>query len=165
MWWVRRTLTIRFSKERSFFLFSCAGFFKRSIRRNRQYACKNSTLGNCPVDKTHRNQCRSCRLQRCLDCGMNKEAVQHERGPRNSTIRKQMALLLKESQDFLHAYHYQSMSKVIRSKNFISIKPRWSSRFSYLSSINMKQQQKFYSMQSIGLKRFQHLFRCQMTIK
>jgi len=55
---------------------------------------------------------------------MNKEAVQHERGPRNSTIRKQMALLLKESQDFLHAYHYQSMSKVIRSKNFISIKPR-----------------------------------------
>lgn len=28
---------------------------------------------------------------------MNKEAVQHERGPRNSTIRRQMALYMKES--------------------------------------------------------------------
>jgi hypothetical protein len=40
-------------------------------------------------------------------------AVQHERGPRNSTIRKQMALLLKESNDLIHAYHvhrYQPMS-------------------------------------------------------
>jgi hypothetical protein len=51
----------------------CAGFFKRSIRRNRQYICKNHGLGNCPVDKTHRNQCRSCRLRRCLETGMNKE--------------------------------------------------------------------------------------------
>ncbi|UJR36923.1 hypothetical protein I4U23_029635 [Adineta vaga] len=91
----------------------CAGFFKRSIRRNRQYVCKNHGLGNCPVDKTHRNQCRSCRLTRCLEAGMNKEAVQHERGPRNSTIRKQMALLLRESNDIINAYHlhrYQSIS-------------------------------------------------------
>ncbi|CAF2549586.1 unnamed protein product [Rotaria sp. Silwood2] len=91
----------------------CAGFFKRSIRRNRQYTCKNHGLGNCPVDKTHRNQCRSCRLRRCLESGMNKEAVQHERGPRNSTIKKQMALLIKESNDLINAYNfhrYQSMS-------------------------------------------------------
>ncbi|CAF1352585.1 unnamed protein product [Adineta steineri] len=85
----------------------CAGFFKRSIRRNRQYVCKNHGLGNCPVDKTHRNQCRSCRLTRCIEAGMNKEAVQHERGPRNSTIRRQMALLLKESSDLISAYHQQ----------------------------------------------------------
>ncbi|CAF4541229.1 unnamed protein product, partial [Didymodactylos carnosus] len=32
-------------------------------------------------------------------------AVQHERGPRNSTIRRQMALLLKESSDLINAYH------------------------------------------------------------
>jgi hypothetical protein len=58
-----------------FFWIRCAGFFKRSIRRNRQYVCKNHGLGNCPVDKTHRNQCRSCRLTRCLEAGMNKEGI------------------------------------------------------------------------------------------
>uniref|UniRef100_A0A158R681 Nuclear receptor domain-containing protein n=1 Tax=Syphacia muris TaxID=451379 RepID=A0A158R681_9BILA len=73
----------------------CAGFFKRSIRRHRQYVCKNrggGQEGKCLVDKTHRNQCRACRLRKCLEIGMNKEAVQHERGPRNSTARKHLAL-------------------------------------------------------------------------
>ncbi|ESO11526.1 hypothetical protein HELRODRAFT_71774, partial [Helobdella robusta] len=70
----------------------CAGFFKRSIRRGRKYECKSrlGSGGGCAVDKTHRNQCRSCRLNKCLQVGMNKEAVQHERGPRHSTIRRQM---------------------------------------------------------------------------
>ncbi|GAU96559.1 hypothetical protein RvY_07989 [Ramazzottius varieornatus] len=71
----------------------CAGFFKRSIRRSRQYLCKARVQGKCPVDKAHRNQCRACRLKRCAEAGMNKDAVQHERGPRHSTIRRQMANL------------------------------------------------------------------------
>ncbi|CAH2247995.1 jg27602, partial [Pararge aegeria aegeria] len=74
----------------------CAGFFKRSVRRDRRYACKSRNPGACLVDKAHRNQCRACRLAKCLDAGMNKDAVQHERGPRNSTIRRQMALFLKD---------------------------------------------------------------------
>ncbi|KAK6040906.1 zinc finger, C4 type [Cooperia oncophora] len=71
-------------------------FFKRSIRRHRQYVCKNKggcEEGRCVVDKTHRNQCRACRLRKCLEIGMNKEAVQHERGPRNSSLRRQNLLL------------------------------------------------------------------------
>ncbi|XP_022651570.1 nuclear receptor subfamily 2 group E member 1-like [Varroa destructor] len=76
----------------------CAGFFKRSIRRNRHYICKGrgTQADQCPVDKTHRNQCRACRLRKCLAAGMNREAVQHERGPRNSTLRRQAAMYLKE---------------------------------------------------------------------
>ncbi|CAD7091399.1 unnamed protein product [Hermetia illucens] len=70
----------------------CAGFFKRSIRRNRQYVCKAHNQGRCVVDKTHRNQCRACRLRKCFEVGMNKDAVQHERGPRNSTLRRQISI-------------------------------------------------------------------------
>lgn len=70
----------------------CAGFFKRSIRRSRNYECKAKSGGHCVVDKTHRNQCRACRLRKCFRVGMNKDAVQHERGPRNSTLRRQMAM-------------------------------------------------------------------------
>lgn len=51
----------------------CAGFFKRSIRRNRQYVCKAKSKGGCMVDKTHRNQCRACRLAKCIQAGMNKD--------------------------------------------------------------------------------------------
>ncbi|KAK3907308.1 Protein tailless [Frankliniella fusca] len=84
----------------------CAGFFKRSIRRNRQYVCKAKSEGSCVVDKTHRNQCRACRLRKCVEAGMNRDAVQHERGPRNSTLRRQMAMYLKDAMPAHHHPHH-----------------------------------------------------------
>lgn len=53
----------------------CAGFFKRSIRKNRRYVCKSKDAGTCVVDKTRRNQCRACRLEKCQKAGMNKDGA------------------------------------------------------------------------------------------
>ena len=55
----------------------CSGFFKRSIHRNRVYTCKaqGEQKGRCPIDKTHRNQCRACRLKKCFAASMNKDGM------------------------------------------------------------------------------------------
>ncbi|XP_026233322.1 hepatic nuclear factor 4, beta [Anabas testudineus] len=60
----------------------CKGFFRRSIRNSHTYNCRFKR--QCIVDKDKRNQCRYCRLQKCLKAGMKKEAVQNERDCINS---------------------------------------------------------------------------------
>uniref|UniRef100_T1IVP1 Uncharacterized protein n=1 Tax=Strigamia maritima TaxID=126957 RepID=T1IVP1_STRMM len=49
----------------------CRGFFKRSVRRNLTYICKENA--NCLVDVTRRNQCQSCRFKKCLEASMKRE--------------------------------------------------------------------------------------------
>lgn len=49
----------------------CRGFFKRTIRRNIDYVCKEH--GACVVDVARRNQCQACRFRKCLDMKMNKD--------------------------------------------------------------------------------------------
>ncbi|XP_017096167.2 protein ultraspiracle [Drosophila bipectinata] len=65
----------------------CKGFFKRTVRKDLTYACRENR--NCIIDKRQRNRCQYCRYQKCLTCGMKREAVQEERqrGARNSTGR------------------------------------------------------------------------------
>lgn len=59
------------------FFFSCEGckgFFKRTVRKDLSYACREDK--NCIIDKRQRNRCQYCRYQKCLGMGMKREAVQ-----------------------------------------------------------------------------------------
>ncbi|XP_022249196.1 retinoic acid receptor RXR-alpha-like [Limulus polyphemus] len=55
----------------------CKGFFKRTVRKDLTYACREER--NCIIDKRQRNRCQYCRYQKCLMMGMKREAVQEER--------------------------------------------------------------------------------------
>ncbi|XP_043464013.1 retinoic acid receptor RXR-alpha-B isoform X1 [Leptopilina heterotoma] len=55
----------------------CKGFFKRTVRKDLSYACREEKT--CIIDKRQRNRCQYCRYQKCLAMGMKREAVQEER--------------------------------------------------------------------------------------
>ncbi|XP_054836714.1 retinoic acid receptor RXR-gamma [Eublepharis macularius] len=55
----------------------CKGFFKRTIRKDLLYTCRDNK--DCLIDKRQRNRCQYCRYQKCLAMGMKREAVQEER--------------------------------------------------------------------------------------
>uniref|UniRef100_A0A8C5ELQ8 Retinoic acid receptor RXR n=2 Tax=Gouania willdenowi TaxID=441366 RepID=A0A8C5ELQ8_GOUWI len=48
----------------------CKGFFKRTVRKDLTYTCRDNK--DCVIDKRQRNRCQYCRYQKCL-------AVQEER--------------------------------------------------------------------------------------
>ncbi|XP_061594862.1 nuclear receptor ROR-alpha A-like isoform X1 [Cololabis saira] len=55
----------------------CKGFFRRSQQSNANYSCPRQK--NCPIDRTSRNRCQHCRLQKCLAVGMSRDAVKFGR--------------------------------------------------------------------------------------
>ncbi|XP_068190111.1 retinoic acid receptor RXR-alpha-A isoform X2 [Antennarius striatus] len=55
----------------------CKGFFKRTVRKDLTYTCRDNK--DCVIDKRQRNRCQYCRYQKCLAMGMKREAVQEER--------------------------------------------------------------------------------------
>lgn len=63
----------------------CKGFFKRTVRKDLTYACREDR--NCIIDKRQRNRCQYCRYMKCLSCGMKREAVQEERHKGNKMCR------------------------------------------------------------------------------
>uniref|UniRef100_A0A915M763 Uncharacterized protein n=1 Tax=Meloidogyne javanica TaxID=6303 RepID=A0A915M763_MELJA len=57
--------------------FGCKGFFRRTVRANKQYNCRYEE--KCQIDKVGRNICRACRFQKCLTVGMEPEAIRPDR--------------------------------------------------------------------------------------
>nr|XP_022322315.1 retinoic acid receptor RXR-like isoform X2 [Crassostrea virginica] len=51
----------------------CKGFFKRTVRKDLTYACRDDR--NCIIDKRQRNRCQYCRYMKCLNMGMKREDV------------------------------------------------------------------------------------------
>lgn len=49
----------------------CKGFFKRTIRKDLIYTCRDNK--DCLIDKRQRNRCQYCRYQKCLAMGMKRE--------------------------------------------------------------------------------------------
>ncbi|ELU07684.1 hypothetical protein CAPTEDRAFT_168520 [Capitella teleta] len=61
----------------------CKGFFRRSVQKNMVYTCHKEKI--CVINKTTRNRCQYCRLQKCLATGMSKEAVRNDRNKKRKT--------------------------------------------------------------------------------
>ncbi|EPB79710.1 zinc finger, C4 type [Ancylostoma ceylanicum] len=55
----------------------CKTFFRRTVVSKRRFKCHKS--GNCLFNKEHRCACRSCRFRKCLEVGMNPNAIQTSR--------------------------------------------------------------------------------------
>ncbi|KAM4744354.1 nuclear receptor ROR-alpha A-like [Anableps anableps] len=55
----------------------CKGFFRRSQQSSATYSCPRQK--NCQIDRTSRNRCQHCRLQKCLAVGMSRDAVKFGR--------------------------------------------------------------------------------------
>ncbi|XP_069798546.1 nuclear receptor ROR-alpha A-like [Narcine bancroftii] len=66
----------------------CKGFFRRSQQNSVSYTC--SRQQNCPIDRASRNRCQRCRLHKCLELGMSRDAVKFGR-------------MSKKQRDTLHA--------------------------------------------------------------
>jgi hypothetical protein len=49
----------------------CKGFFKRTVRKDLTYTCRDNR--ECIIDKRQRNRCQYCRYQKCINVGMKKE--------------------------------------------------------------------------------------------
>ncbi|XP_051552462.1 retinoic acid receptor RXR-alpha-B isoform X1 [Myxocyprinus asiaticus] len=49
----------------------CKGFFKRTVRKDLTYTCRDNK--DCIIDKRQRNRCQYCRYQKCLAMGMKRE--------------------------------------------------------------------------------------------
>uniref|UniRef100_A0A914UN71 Uncharacterized protein n=1 Tax=Plectus sambesii TaxID=2011161 RepID=A0A914UN71_9BILA len=77
--------------------YGCKGFFRRTIRASQQYSCRFQK--RCSIDKDQRNACRFCRFQRCLNVGMEPDAIRPDRdvigkqkNPRRKKLRRESSL-------------------------------------------------------------------------
>uniref|UniRef100_A0A0K0DK11 Nuclear receptor domain-containing protein n=1 Tax=Angiostrongylus cantonensis TaxID=6313 RepID=A0A0K0DK11_ANGCA len=84
--------------------YGCKGFFRRTIRSGQNYSCRFQR--KCSIDKDQRNACRFCRFQRCLNVGMEPDAIRPDRdvigkqkNPRRKKLRREDSSLPSPGSD------------------------------------------------------------------
>lgn len=88
----------------------CKGFFKRSVRKQLNYACRANQ--DCEVTKHHRNRCQYCRLQKCLQMGMRADHCQPERKP--------LSLDQQSSNSLLTAVSNSIQTPIVQRPTFVT---------------------------------------------
>uniref|UniRef100_A0AC34PV10 Uncharacterized protein n=1 Tax=Panagrolaimus sp. JU765 TaxID=591449 RepID=A0AC34PV10_9BILA len=83
---------------------ACSAFFRRTVVLNKNYLCPKD--GNCTFnfDSPAGQKCRSCRFRKCIDVGMDRNAVQHRRdaiGKYSATVKRECSSPLPEYQSSL----------------------------------------------------------------
>eukprot|EP00063_Salmo_salar_P057312 XP_014032147.1 PREDICTED: nuclear receptor ROR-alpha-like isoform X1 [Salmo salar] len=87
----------------------CKGFFRRSQQSNAGYSCPRQK--NCLIDRTSRNRCQHCRLQKCLTVGMSRDAVKFGRMSKKqrdslyAEVQKHRLQQAQQLQRDLHPHH------------------------------------------------------------
>ncbi|XP_052366246.1 nuclear receptor ROR-alpha A-like isoform X2 [Oncorhynchus keta] len=91
----------------------CKGFFRRSQQSNAGYSCPRQK--NCLIDRTSRNRCQHCRLQKCLTVGMSRDAVKFGRmskKQRDSLYAEVQKHRLQQAQQLQRDLHPQNPEEV-----------------------------------------------------
>ncbi|KAG1695554.1 Retinoic acid receptor RXR-alpha-A [Nymphon striatum] len=99
----------------------CKGFFKRTVRKDLTYACREDK--DCLVDKKQRNRCQYCRYQKCLSMGMKREAVQEERQRTKEKADNEVESTSNCHNDMPIEHIYEAEMRV-NSKNESSLDPQ-----------------------------------------
>ncbi|VDM37993.1 unnamed protein product [Toxocara canis] len=74
---------------------ACAAFFRRTVALRLKYKCRFE--GHCVINKSVRCMCRECRYKKCLEVGMNVEAVQRNRDTIGRTSNERMSVIIDNS--------------------------------------------------------------------
>jgi nuclear factor 4 len=102
--------------------YGCKGFFRRTIRAKQSYSCRFEQ--RCMIDRDQRNACRACRFQRCLEVGMEPEAIRPDRdvigkqkNPRKRKLKREENNCLPSPTDenLDHSFRYMEPSEMILS--------------------------------------------------
>ncbi|XP_045470767.1 retinoic acid receptor RXR-alpha-B isoform X2 [Harmonia axyridis] len=94
----------------------CKGFFKRTVRKDLTYACREEK--NCIIDKRQRNRCQYCRYQKCLLMGMKREAVQEERQRTKEKEKEREREIVVEEVDttYLHLQADMTLERLLEAE-------------------------------------------------